>query len=206
MASWLAHRKSRREEQASGSCLSLDIIWCVDLFEQIASGLAYCHQHNVVHLDLKPANILFDCKPDSQIEFPDQARLPSSDWQPTNPLLADFGLARTIEREQNQTLTCGVRGTPMYMALEQIECRTNEIGPPADVYAFGTVMYEVLYGTRPHEGNCPPEIAEKIRAARTIHLLKLPKLPDEIRSICQKCLSSDPSDRYPDASHLLDDL
>ena len=90
------------------------------------------HQASIVHRDLKSANILF-----------------SGDGIPK---ITDFGLAKRLEADEGQTHTGQVMGTPSYMAPEQARGDTKSAGPPADIYALGAMLYEMLTGRPPFKG------------------------------------------------------
>src|SRR5262249_2776166 len=102
------------------------------LVEQLARALDYAHRRGVVHRDLKPANVLLTAD--------------------GTPKITDFGLAKRLDEEQARTRTGDILGTPSYMAPEQADGKTREIGPAADIYALGAVLYEMLTGRPPFEG------------------------------------------------------
>ena len=110
----------------------------VDCVRQAARGLAYAHANGVIHRDIKPANLLRD-------------RLGTVK-------ILDMGLAR-IEgetgRQAELTNTGAVMGTPSYIAPEQASGKTREVGPVADVYALGAILYELLTGRPPFMGETP---------------------------------------------------
>lgn len=207
LASWLANHPGPAE-----------VSWAVGILEQIAGVLAYCHSQNVVHLDLKPANILFDCPAEAdevELAIPACESLHLDSFQasayrnapnPESLLLTDFGLARAVERDSEATLSNVVVGTPMYMAPEQIESRTSEIGPRTDIFAFGIIMYELLFGQRPFQGKTAVSVLNQIRGSATLHLPKSPHVPKPLKAICHRCLEVDPADRYADAEAIREDL
>jgi serine/threonine-protein kinase len=94
--------------------------------------VAEAHRRGIVHRDLKPGNILL--APDG------------------TPKVADFGLAKFLAAESGLTRTDSVLGTPSYMAPEQAAGRTKEVGPLADVYSLGAILYELLTGRPPFRG------------------------------------------------------
>lgn len=178
-----------------------DTSWTLQLLERVTDVLGHCHQNGIVHLDLKPGNILFDSTPpqkeisagDCEAEFP-------------TPLLADFGLARLVEQGLEETLSSVILGTPMYMSPEQIEGRTSEIDKRADVFAVGVLMHELLFGHRPFVGRTAATILDRIRDRGSLFMPKGVAVPSTLRSICRKCLETNPEDRYQDASEIRDDI
>ncbi len=164
----------------------------VMLAEKIARGVQFAHENGVIHRDLKPANILL-----------------SSTGEPK---ITDFGLAKqlqTVAGEQafELTQTGAVLGTPCYMAPEQAGGHRRAIGPAADVYAVGAVLYEMLTGRPPFRGESTLETLDQIRQHDPIAPRRLrPALPRDVETICLKCLEKDPSQRYASAAALASDL
>ena len=113
------------------------------LVESLALAMAEAHRMGIIHRDLKPANILMT--------------------DDGTPKITDFGLAKSIENNAGLTRTESILGSPRYMAPEQAEGHTREVGPAADVYALGTNLYELLTGR-------PPFVAPTILA--TLDLVK----------------------------------
>src|SRR5205823_7848173 len=94
--------------------------------EQLARAMHYAHELGIVHRDLKPANVLLT--------------------REGSPKITDFGLAKRLEGDASQTRSGTLMGTPSYMAPEQARGEIREIGPLADVYALGSILYEFLTG------------------------------------------------------------
>src|SRR5262249_29920602 len=103
----------------------------------LAMAVDYAHRRGVVHRDLKPGNVLLTAEGE--------------------PKITDFGLAKRLQGEQGQTATGDVLGTASYMAPEQAQGRTREVGPATDVYALGAILYDLLTGRPPFEGATPLE-------------------------------------------------
>src|SRR5262249_13654379 len=105
----------------------------------LAAALAHAHDHGVVHRDLKPSNVLLD--------------------RAGQPVVVDFGLAkRAVAGVADSTLT-GLAGTPAYAAPEQVSPRFGPVGPAADVYSLGVLLYELLTGRTPYVGNLAEVLA-----------------------------------------------
>jgi tRNA A-37 threonylcarbamoyl transferase component Bud32 len=110
------------------------------LVQTLAQAIHVAHEHGIIHRDLKPANILLS------------ATGPAGTDALGVPKVTDFGLAKQLEEDSGQTRSGAIIGTPSYMAPEQAQGRTREIGPLADVYALGAILYECLTGRPPFKG------------------------------------------------------
>ena len=121
------------------------------LTETIARAVGYFHARGVSHLDLKPSNILLDGEP-------------GAPWEAVSPKISDFGIAR-LEGEPGTTETGanGPKGTPSYMAPEQVAALPGTIGPAADVYALGALLYHLLTGRPPFQGASSAETLDQVR-------------------------------------------
>jgi serine/threonine protein kinase len=171
------------------------------LVETVARAMHAAHQQGIVHRDLKPGNVL--------LSFSGAGGAPLSE-RPLNegvPKITDFGLARLLDTETRQTRTGTVLGTPSYMAPEQAAGKRAAVGPPADVYALGSILYETLTGRPPFLGETVLETLDQVRSREPIapSLLR-PKLPRDLETICLKCLRKEPGRRYASALELADDL
>ncbi len=157
-----------------------------ELMANVAAGVNAAHTQGIVHRDLKPHNVFL--KADG------------------TPKVADFGLAKRglgIDLTQTQD----VLGTPAYMAPEQASGRTKFVGPEADVWALGVMLYELLSGQRPFAASTPLEVMAAVAKADVPKLQhRFPTVPRDLDLVTQKCLSADPRDRYPTAGALEADL
>jgi tetratricopeptide (TPR) repeat protein len=153
---------------------------------EIALAVGYAHAHGVIHRDLKPANILLTAEGQLKI--------------------ADFGLARRLDDDQGLSQSGAVMGTPSYMAPEQAE-GNKDVGPPADVYALGAILYELLTGRAPFKGDTLIETIEQVRTREPVAPAQLqPGVPRDLETICLTCLQKSPGKRYASALALAEDL
>jgi WD40 repeat protein len=155
--------------------------------EALARGVHAAHQAGVIHRDLKPANVLL-----------------TTDG---TPKVTDFGLAKKIDDDSGQTRSGIIMGTPSYMAPEQASGKSREVGPAADVYALGAILYECLTGRPPFKAASMLETLHLVRSREPVPPSRLqPKTPRDLETICLKCLQKEPRRRYPSAEALADDL
>jgi hypothetical protein len=157
------------------------------LIEVLARAVGDIHRLGVVHRDLKPANVLLTAD--------------------GTPKVADFGLAKIVGGGSSLTLSESVMGTPYYMSPEQAEGRIKDVGPGADVYALGVILYELLTGRRPFRAASVLETLEQVKYADPVPPSRLvPRIHRDIETICSKCLNKDVARRYDSALALADDL
>jgi eukaryotic-like serine/threonine-protein kinase len=159
-----------------------------ELLIQVARALHFAHQNGVVHRDMKPGNVLLD--------------------QDGVPKVADFGIAKRLHEDAKLTRSGAVIGTPTYMAPEQAKGTSRHVGPAADVYSLGAILYEMLAGR-------PPFLPEDSETAITVRVLTedpvspawhRPEVPRDLETICMKCLQKEPRHRYASAAALAEDL
>jgi serine/threonine-protein kinase len=181
-----------------------------ELTETLARAVEYAHGRGILHRDLKPANILLQQESGVRSqESGDEAASSSSGF---SPRISDFGLARRLDAGAEsadgcQTSTGAVLGTPSYMAPEQAEGKPGKIGPAVDVYALGAILYEMLTGRPPFQGETTLDTLEQVRVQEPVPPRRLqPKVPRDLETICLKCLEKEPHRRYPSAAALADDL
>src|SRR5262249_50867052 len=123
------------------------------------------------------------------------------------PKITDFGLAKQMEGDSQQTRSGAIMGTPSYMAPEQAWGQNREIGPLSDQYALGAILYEMIVGRPPFRGATPLETLELVRNQEPVPPTRLqPRTPTDLETICLKALQKDPARRFPDAGAMAEDL
>jgi len=156
---------------------------------QVAEAIEAAHEHGIVHRDLKPANIKL--RPDGTVK------------------VLDFGIATAMERGASAAVpsspspaTPGVTGagailgTPSYMSPEQ--ARGKVVGKRSDIWAFGCVLYEMLTGRRPFEGDCAADVLANIVEREPDFDVLPPSTPAPVRRLLRRCLEKDSQKRLPD--------
>lgn len=157
------------------------------IVEAVARGVHAAHLAGVVHRDLKPANVLH-----------------ASDG---SYKVTDFGLAKRLDGEDELTRTGAVMGTPTYMAPEQARGDTRHVGPAADVYALGVILYECLTGRVPFRGDSHMQTLSSVIHDEPDPPRRLnPAVPRDLEAVCLQCLRKEPGERYPSAGELAEDL
>ena len=168
--------------------------------QHLALAMEQAHRSGVVHRDLKPANVLL--APAAVQPNPTAARR-LTDFVPK---VSDFGLAKRLE-DSGQTQAGSILGTPSYMAPEQAEGRNDLVGPSADIYALGAILYDLLTGRPPFQGKTVLETLQQVKKLDPVApRLLCPRLPHDLDTICLKCLEKAPAKRYQTAQHLAEDL
>ena len=123
------------------------------------------------------------------------------------PKITDFGLAKQLDGSAGQTQSGAIMGTPSYMAPEQAGGRTGQIGPAADVYALGAILYELLTGRPPFKAATPLDTVLQVVSDEPVPPRQLQsKVPHDLETVCLKCLQKDARKRYPSAAQLAGDL
>jgi serine/threonine-protein kinase len=156
------------------------------LVEGLARAVQAAHEAGIVHRDLKPANVLLTAD--------------------GTPKITDFGLAKQLD-QAGRTGSGAVVGTPSYMAPEQAAGKGKEVGPAADVWALGAILYECLTGRPPFRAATLAETLLQVLSEEPVPPGRLlPKLPRDLETICLKCLQKEQRKRYATADALAEDL
>jgi serine/threonine protein kinase len=162
---------------------------CLPIAQKLAEGLSFLHERGIVHRDLKPDNVMLVPDPD----------LPAGE----RVKLLDFGIAKLIGPQPKNlpisplpTETGSILGTPAYLSPEQARGERAAVGPSADVYALGVILYEMLSGTLPFLRDSPMELVLMHAFADPQSLQKrAPQVPRPVASLVHKMLAKDPSER-----------
>ncbi|NNC22149.1 serine/threonine protein kinase [Corallococcus exiguus] len=172
-------REKRRMELES-------VIWVMD---QMLAALGAAHRAGVVHRDLKPANVFI-------VEAPEA---------PVSVKLVDFGIAKLMESRDNPLTADGlVLGTPEFMAPEQI--RGGAVGPTTDLYAAGVMMFQLLTGTRPFQGESVQVMFAHLEQSPPLPSSRLAGLPKEVDALVLQLLAKEPASRPPSAEAVREQL
>jgi tRNA A-37 threonylcarbamoyl transferase component Bud32 len=147
----------------------------------------HAHSRGVLHRDLKPSNFLLD--------------------QHGAPHISDFGLAKLADGDSSLTQSAAVLGTPAYMAPEQAAGHAKDAGTPADIYALGAVLFELLTGRAPFLGRSALEVLRMVADKEPPSPGSLVAgLDRDLEAVCLRCLEKDPACRYASAAALAEDL
>jgi WD40 repeat protein len=158
-----------------------------EMAEMLARAVQAAHDRGVVHRDLNPNNVLLTAE--------------------GQPKIVDFGLAKLMVGGVGHTTSGDILGTPSYMAPEQASGRSKDVGPVADVYALGAILYEMLTGRPPFKAETPLDTLVQAIHHEPVSPRRLqPGVPRDLETICLKSLEKEPTRRYPSASALADDL
>jgi WD40 repeat protein len=161
--------------------------WSAEVVEAVARAVHHVHEKGIVHRDLKPANVML-------------AGLQT-------PKVMDFGLARQVEVGRGQTQTGAVVGSPSFMAPEQARGEGKTVGPAADVWALGAILYQLLTGRPPFLAATTFDTLQQVVGAEPVAVRQLrPDIVLDLETICHKCLQKDPHRRYTTAAELAEDL
>ncbi len=157
------------------------------LVKTAAEAVHHAHQRGILHRDLKPSNILLD--------------------ERGEPYVSDYGLAKRVEGDSELTASGAIVGTPSYMAPEQASGRRGAVTTATDIYGLGAVLYSLLTGRAPFQGESLADVLGQVRErAPEPPSRGNPRTPRDLEIICLKCLEKEPWRRYGSAHALAEDL
>ncbi len=164
------------------------------LMAKVARAVHHAHERGVLHRDLKPSNILLSGGPDTPIGQ-------------LEPHVTDFGLARRVEGDSDLTLSGAILGTPSYIAPEQASGKRLVVTITTDVYGIGAVLYAILSGRPPFQGDSVLETLAQVKD----RALEPPsrhgrRIDRDLETICLKCLEKETGRRYQSAEAVAEDL
>lgn len=158
----------------------------IDLLIPICEALQYAHEHEIVHRDIKPDNILLD--------------------RNGKPYVTDFGLAKSLSADETISSRGQVVGTARYMSPEQAYGKSEDTDTRSDIYAVGVMMFEMMTGESPFRGTARAILQQKggddAPSPRTLE----PAIPRDLDTICLKCLEREPNKRFDSAMRLVEEL
>lgn len=158
-----------------------------ELLLQVVEAVAYAHRQGIIHRDLKPSNILLDAD--------------------GRPRVTDFGLAKRAADDAGLTVSGQILGTPNFMPPEQAAGRIDAVGPPADIYALGAVLYTMLTGRPPFQAATGIETLRQVIENEPAQPRQLnPAVPRDLETITLKCLEKSVARRYRSADELAEEL
>ncbi len=153
---------------------------------KIAGAMEVAHRSGILHRDLKPSNVIFDGD--------------------DNPVVTDFGLAKRIDDDSNQTMSGQVLGTPSFMPPEQASGQIDKIDQRSDVYALGGVLYAMLTGRPPFRSDSAVATVMQVIDESPVAPRQLnSKIPQDLETICLKCLEKSPKNRYASAAEIVEE-
>ena len=158
-----------------------------EVLSVLARAVHHGHQRGILHRDLKPANVILDAG--------------------GRPHVADFGVARHLEKEAEHTRSGIVVGTPGYMSPEQAAGRSRNLTTATDVYGLGAILYELLTGQPPFTADTPTQVLRRVLETEPTPPHQLaPGIDRDLETLCLKCLEKDPARRYGSAEELAEEL
>ena len=176
---------AERVEQAGDG--GIDFRQSAEWVKAIAEAVDHAHERGILHRDLKPSNVLID---------------PAG-----HPRVTDFGLAKRFDQVSQLTLSGAVVGSPAFMPPEQASAGHGKVSRRSDVYGLGAILYHLLAGRPPFQGETPTDVLHQVlhdppAALRAVET----KVPRDLETICLKCLEKDPARRYPTAKAVAEEL
>ncbi|MFN0019362.1 MAG: protein kinase domain-containing protein [Pirellulaceae bacterium] len=174
--------KTLQQELQDRPAGRMDPAEAVSIVAPLAEALQHAHERNLIHRDVKPANVLIE--------------------RTTGRVyLADFGLAARRDGAESKIIV----GTPAYMSPEQARCET--VDARSDLFSLGIILYELLAGRRPFSGSTLDELLQKVRSGDFLPLREIDdSIPAELERVCHKAIAKDPERRYEHGRDFAADL
>ena len=162
----------------------LSVVEALDIANQVTAGVEVAHKNNIIHCDIKPHNILINNN--NQVK------------------VTDFGIARAVT-SSTMTITDTIMGSANYFSPEQAQGK--EINTYSDIYSIGIVLYEMISGQVPFEGESPISVALKHIQKEPKNLIEIsPSIPIQVNKLVMKALSKEPKDRHKNAAQLREEI
>ncbi len=159
----------------------------VEIFIKIAQAIQHAHEKNILHRDIKPGNIILRNAKD--------------------PLVTDFGLARSTREASRITQTGALLGTPAFMAPEQARGKTKEIDERTDIYALGVTLYKMLTRQLPFNASTSLATLQKVVNTTPTPVRKInPLIPQDLENICMKAIEKKKEHRFSSVKEMIEDL
>jgi serine/threonine-protein kinase len=188
--------------RALGQAGTLEFRTLLGAFLGVCNAVAYAHSRGVIHRDLKPQNVILG----------DYGEVIVLDWglaklveRPEETLTPAVALA--LDADRGETVEGQVLGTPAYMSPEQAEGRWDSVDRRTDIYGLGAILYEILAGQPPFDGDGIAELLRKVATEPPAPPRSLcPATPPPLEAVCLKALAKRPGDRYASARDLADEV
>lgn len=158
----------------------------VDLVRAVSRAVDHAHCNDIIHRDLKPENIILDLQ--------------------GQPHVTDFGIAKNVDENETISTDGQIIGTVAYMSPEQARGNTRDTDYRSDVYAIGTMLFELLTEFRPFRGNARGILHQKLNEDPPSPRKLIPLVPRDLETICLKCIEREPGKRYQSAAAVAEEL
>lgn len=190
------------EKRLAGTADALGRQKLLSALVAVCQAIAYAHSRGVIHRDLKPENVVMGAFGEVVVLDWGLAKVvdqPAEDTKDVPSIL--------LSQEANVKATFGVIGTPAYMAPEQAEGRQELVDPRTDVYGLGAILFEILTGHTPVEGETVEEVLQRVTTREPRHPREVvPDVPRPLDAVCVKALAKTRADRYQKAADLAEEL
>ena len=171
----------------------------IEVMQRTCDAMAYAHDRKILHRDLKPENVMVGA----------YGQVLVMDWGLARPMGQARGAGLHVDRfarSSQRTMEGMIAGTPAYMSPEQAEGRVGELDQRSDVYGLGAVLYELLVGAPPFDGE-PMAVLEQVKAGKFKRpRQRRPEIPRELEAVVLKAMARRPQQRYGSATAMREDL